>query len=143
MDNEHPNLVSGLIRKRAELSGELITAEKRIAQLHVDIDAMDRAIRVFDPSATPETIRAVIRRGPVLFRRGEFIRAILKTLREAPAAMTARGIVEVVAREAGMSADARTMDKMAASARNLLSRARDGVTSSRVDGVVYWRRDQS
>lgn len=52
-----PHVISALRSKRAELSGELIAAEKRIVQLRADIANLDGAIRVFDPAAAPDKIR--------------------------------------------------------------------------------------
>src|SRR4051794_31422721 len=46
-----PHVISALRSKRAELSGELIAAEARIVQLRADINSLDGAIRVFDPTA--------------------------------------------------------------------------------------------
>ena len=54
-----PHVISALRSKRAELSGELIATEKRILQLRADIDSLDGAIRVFDPTAEPHEIRPV------------------------------------------------------------------------------------
>jgi hypothetical protein len=45
-----PHVISALRAKRAELSGELIAAEKRILQLREDISSLDRTMRVFDPT---------------------------------------------------------------------------------------------
>jgi hypothetical protein len=57
-----PHVISALKAKRAELSGELIAAEKRILQLREDIASLDRTIRVFDPTAEPHAIRPILRR---------------------------------------------------------------------------------
>jgi hypothetical protein len=56
------HVISALREKRAELSGELIAAEKRILQLRDDITGLDRTIRVFDPTAEPHAIRPILRR---------------------------------------------------------------------------------
>ena len=70
--------------KRAELSGELIAAEKRILQLRTDIDILDGAIRVFDPTAESRSIRPILRRQkPAFIPRGQCSRAILDMLRRA------------------------------------------------------------
>ena len=39
MENEH--VLSGLIRKRAEVAGELEAAQQRVRQLIIDIDNVD------------------------------------------------------------------------------------------------------
>ena len=57
-----PHVISALREKRAELSGELIAAEKRIVQLRADIGSLDGAIHVFDPTAEPDKIRPILRR---------------------------------------------------------------------------------
>ena len=80
MDNAH--VLSALRTKRAELDGELHEAERRAAKLRLDLDAVDRAIRVFDPEAPPEKIRPKrpYRRSTPLPAK-EFSRSILDILR--------------------------------------------------------------
>lgn len=51
-----------MIAKRAELSGELSEAQKRIARLRADLDSPDATIQLFDPSIKPVTIRSRVRR---------------------------------------------------------------------------------
>jgi hypothetical protein len=88
-----PHVISALREKRAELSGELIAAEKRILQLRTDIDSLDGAIRVFDPTSEPHKIRPILRRKKSAFiPRGQCSRAILDMLRRADSPMTAREI---------------------------------------------------
>src|SRR5271163_3129610 len=88
-----PHVISALRSKRAELSGELIAAEARIIQLRSDIASLDGAIRVFDPTATPDKIPILRRKKPTLIPRGQCGRAILDLLRHAQDAMTARHLV--------------------------------------------------
>jgi hypothetical protein len=67
-----PHVITALRSKRAELSGELIAAKKRILQLRADISSLGGAIRVFDPTAEPHTIRPILRRKkPTLIPRGQ------------------------------------------------------------------------
>src|SRR5712671_6103866 len=88
-----PHVISALRGKRAELSGELIAAEKRILELRADIGCLDGAIRIFDPTLEPDKIRPILRRKkPTLIPRGQCSPAILDMLRHADGAMTARGI---------------------------------------------------
>jgi hypothetical protein len=44
-----PHVISALRAKRAELSGDLIAAQKRLEKIRDDLDAVDRTLRVFDP----------------------------------------------------------------------------------------------
>lgn len=93
-----PSVILALQVKRAELSGEILTAKKRLEKLRDDLDAIDRALRVFDPSQTPEKIRPVIKRkGERLFAYGECTRAILNAMRKAGEPVTAVQLAERVA----------------------------------------------
>jgi hypothetical protein len=57
-----PHVISALRAKRAELSGDLIAAQKQLEKLRDDLDAVDRTLRVFDPRQHPEKIRPVVKR---------------------------------------------------------------------------------
>jgi hypothetical protein len=57
-----PHVISALRSKRAELSGDLIAAQKRLEKIRDDLDAVDRTLRVFDPRQHPEKIRPIVKR---------------------------------------------------------------------------------
>jgi hypothetical protein len=130
-----PHVISALREKRAELSGELIAAEKRIVELRADIDSLDRTIRVFDPTAEPHTIRPILRRKkPTLIPRGQCSRAILDMLRHAEVPMTAREIAAQLAARYQMDAS----NALVAKVRNTVARQRGLVSETRGDAKV-WR----
>lgn len=52
-----PLVLSSLMKKRAEIDGDLLQAEKRIAELRADREVIDAAIRIFDPSRLPHKIK--------------------------------------------------------------------------------------
>ena len=90
-----PLVLSALIKKRAEIDGDLRQTAKRRADLRADRDTIDAAIRVFDPSRVPHQIKPHLRRPkPRLFRHGECSRAILGMLRTASEPMTVRQIAD-------------------------------------------------
>jgi hypothetical protein len=122
----------GLREKRAELSGELIATEKRIVQLRADIDSLDGAIRVFDPTSEPQKIRPILRRKkPTLIPRGQCSPAILDMLRHADGAMTARGIsAQLAARYRMDTGNMEAMNAFVAKVRNTLARQK-GLASHR------------
>ena len=71
-----PHVISALRAKRAELSGDLIAAQKRLEKIRDDLDAVDRTLRVFDPRQHPEKIRPVVKRkSDKLFADGACTRA--------------------------------------------------------------------
>jgi hypothetical protein len=79
-----PHVISALRANRAELSSDLIAAQKRLEKLRDDLDAIDRTLRVFDPSQHPESIRPIVKcKGDRMLGYGECTRAILNVLRDA------------------------------------------------------------
>ena len=49
MENEH--VISGLTRKRGEIAGEIERTQHLLRKLVTELDAIDQAIRIFDPNA--------------------------------------------------------------------------------------------
>jgi hypothetical protein len=134
-----PHVISALRNKRAELSGELIAAEKRILQLRDDIASLDRTIRVFDPTAEPHTILPILRRKkPTLIPRGQCSRAVLDMVRLADNPMTAREIaVQLAARYQMDASNADAMKALIAKVRNTLARQK-GLTSELRGDTKAW-----
>jgi len=133
-------VISGLRRKRAELSGELIAAEKRVLQIRAGLDSLDGAIRLFDPTAEPHKIRPIANHAkPGLIPRGQCSRAILDMLRCAESPMTAREIATQLAADYRIDAsNARAMNALVAKVRNTAAQQR-GLVSERRGDRKAWR----
>jgi hypothetical protein len=140
MENEH--VISGLLRKRAELAGELIAIDARAEQLRADLAALDGALRVFDPSIVPANIK------PKRFQtqttplpHGHPSRMMMDILRKAAKPMTAREIADALAEQCGLAPMPPDKHKaLLTKVRNMLAR-QDGRTvarEERADGAV-WR----
>ena len=56
MENEH--VLGGLTRKRAEIAGQIEHTQAALRKLVTDLDAIDAAIRIFDPEADIGAIKA-------------------------------------------------------------------------------------
>src|SRR5277367_6069625 len=126
-----PHVISALRKKRAELAGEVVTAQLRLGKLRDDLDAVDRTLRVFDPRQHPEKIRPVVKRkGDRMFGYGECTRAILNVLRDAPEPMTTADLVEQVALGCRIATEAPDI------AATLLVRVRAALTKLGKRGVV-------
>jgi hypothetical protein len=134
-----PHVISALRNKRAELSGELIAAEKRILQLRDDVANLDRTIRVFDPTAEPHTIQPILRRRKsTLIPRGQCSRAVLDMLRHADDPMTAREIAtQLAARYRLNTYDTDAMNALIGKLRNTLARQTALVSELRGDAKVW------
>lgn len=77
-------VISGLVRKRSELSGQLELLRQQTIQLKGEISTIDNAIHLFDPSYNVKKIKPVRKRtANKFFESGERTRAIVDTLREA------------------------------------------------------------
>ncbi len=136
-----PHVISALRDKRAELDGELCQAEKRIIQLRANLESIDGALRVFDPSLAPRTIRPKLKRKPPThFRHGQFSRTVLETLRHANEPMTARDIATQIASDYRIDVSATAaMNRLVAKVRQALTSHRGSLASERRGDAIYWR----
>lgn len=82
METSHP-VLSGLIRKRAELSGEAAALTARLAAIGANVSHLDAVIGLFDPSFDLASIRPKRQRGPNTSKPGDMSRFVLDALRDA------------------------------------------------------------
>jgi hypothetical protein len=122
MENEH--VLSGLIRKRAEIAGQLEAAQMQVRQLIINLDSLDATIRLFAPDIDLEEIRPK----PVPPRHtafhGQVSRIILDVLRETGLPLTTKDVARHVMEARGLNvADPRLshtiLKRVGASLRNM------------------------
>ena len=104
--SENIYAVHGLSRKRAELAGQVLILQEQLRQIHADIEAVDRALCLMDPTAEPLTIKPI---KPVhryrYFSQGEMHRMLLDTMRGLDGKPTSIGcLVEAVMALKGLDA---------------------------------------
>src|SRR4051794_27567556 len=88
---------AALIRKRAELAGEVEALDARCDQLRADLAHLDAVIRIMDPAAEPESIKPRVPRNHCdWFGRGELARLAMEVVRDAPEPITAIDIARAV-----------------------------------------------
>ena len=107
MANE--NVLSGLIRKRAELAGEADRLRSCLAQLGTDMGHLDATIRLFDPDYDLAAIRAKRPRSSDAARPGEMSRFVLGALRDAAEPMPTPAIAAQLMAERGMDGQDRKL----------------------------------
>ncbi|HCR94863.1 MAG TPA: hypothetical protein DIV98_07995 [Oceanicaulis sp.] len=83
-DARSPNLLHGLVRKRAELAGELELSQGRVRELIKQIDHIDSTIRIFEPRIDIDSISPKPVPPPYGAFRGEVMRIILDTMYAEP-----------------------------------------------------------
>jgi hypothetical protein len=95
--------VYALIRKRADISGEIAAMQVHLRKLLTSLDHIDFTLRIFDSSYALETIRAI----PKLRYsfRGQTQKIILDTLRESTRPITASELAIRLIAGRGLAAD--------------------------------------
>lgn len=104
---ERPNTVSGLVAKRAELVKLRADLERELRAVTVDIDHLDGAIRLFDPTQTPAARKRYATKHRA--KKGQMQRFVLGALRTATGPLTSRDIAEAWCADRGLHADDGTM----------------------------------
>ena len=136
------HVVSALVDKRAELTGQILRIEQQLGQVRADL-VIDATIRLFAPKLEPETIQPkVIRRRDGWFEPGEVKRRVLDTLRRSDQPMAAPGLVRAVMSERGFdptdrSVFAKVQSKVGANLRQLAARG-VLIRSTGKHGAVLW-----
>lgn len=141
MENEH--VLSGLLRKRAEIGGQLVEARAVVSRLAVDLDSVDATIRLFDPQADLAQLPVK----PVPHRHaayhGEISRPILSALRSAAEPITTHDMTLRVLAARGLStadkAFVRSMQKRVGAALRHMRRRGAVEADQRNGGNLWWK----
>ncbi len=80
--------VHGLIRKRAEIAGEIETLQRRFHELTDALDHLDATLRLFEPGIVLEDIRPKRLAPRHAAKHGEMARFIFEAIREAGEPLT-------------------------------------------------------
>jgi len=86
-------MVTGLVKKRAELAGELTATHNRLRALVNQLEALDVTLRIVAPDMEVEAIRPKAFRPPDDWsKRGQMSRLVLSILRQSKEPLTSREI---------------------------------------------------
>ena len=134
------HVISGLVKRRRELSGDMLELLAQTDALARDLEALDRALRMFAPELTPEAIPA--RRSkpqPDWAMRGEVVRIVLSALRQAEAPLSTAALAIEVLQRRGLSGEVTRLHSKRV--RKCLDRQRDrgAICREMVDGVICWQ----
>lgn len=97
-------VLSGLVKRRASLAGELEAAQARVRQLHTDIAALDAVIRQYDPAYPVDAIATKRPRSPAVDGTADMARTVLDVLRRAGGPLTLAQVAERVVALRGLDA---------------------------------------
>ena len=80
-------VLTGLVKRRAELTGEIERTHAAVRQMLTDLESLDATILQFDPTYHVEAIRPKAFRTPADWaNRGQMSRVVLSIVRQAAAA---------------------------------------------------------
>lgn len=104
-----PNVLHALTKKRSEIAGRIEHGQFDVRRLIAELDHIDAAIRIFDPSIDVGSIKSK----PVPPRhaafKGEVTRVVLDSLRLADRPLTSRDIALKLMAGRGLSLDNRDL----------------------------------
>ena len=105
-------VLAGLIKRRAELSGEAEALRSRLAKIATDVSHLDAVIRQFDPSYDLGSIQPKRTRPDDAAGRGEISRFILQVLREATEPVATHEVVRRLMTERGQNMEDRQLVRL-------------------------------
>ncbi len=99
-------VVSGLVKRRAELAGDIEKAHEMLSRMVLDLENIDATILQFEPDFKIETIKPRAFRPPKDWsNRGEMTRICLGILRHAAEPLTSRDVALQLLTERGLNRD--------------------------------------
>ncbi len=99
-------VVSGLIKRRAQLAGDIEKAHEALRRMALDLENLDATILQFEPNFRLETVKPKAFRPPKDWsNRGEMTRICLSILRLASEPLTARDVALQLLTERALNRD--------------------------------------
>lgn len=140
---ENQHTVNALIRKRAEIAGQIENLQGQLKRAVVDLDNVEATLRLFAPEIDMQAIGP--RRVPTAHHafRGEVSRIVLEALRDAPGPLTTTELTRRVMAARGLDMNdvalSRTMSQRVGACLNHWRRKRGAVRSMPGPGqVLAW-----
>jgi hypothetical protein len=101
-----PLVLAGLIKRRAQLAGDIEAAHEALRRMVLDLENLDATILQFVPGYRVESIRPKAFRPPKDWaNRGEMTRICLSVLRQASEPLTSRDIAYQLLTERALNRD--------------------------------------
>ena len=102
---EHEHVISGLIRKRGEVAGQIDAAQNTVRQLMADLAHIDATLRLFEPGINLSGVKIRVIPGHAAALYGEMTRHIMDILRGASEPLSVMQIVSAIVAKRGLAAD--------------------------------------
>jgi hypothetical protein len=119
-------LVNGLVKRRAELAGEMKRTQDALAQMARDLETLDAALKLVAPELDIPSIAPKFVRPPDDWsRRGEMSRQVLTILRLSARSLTSREIAAQMIMDKGLAATPKLLNLMTKRVSTCLRDRRD------------------
>lgn len=102
------HVISALVKKRAELRGDIIHYKQLIATLDKDLQTIDATIKIFDVDYDISSIKPVIKSRNRFFNNGEAKVLVLEVLRNSEVPISTDKISEIIAVNRNLSFENKT-----------------------------------
>ena len=137
------HVLSGLVSKRQELSGEVGQLLSKVKTIKADVDVLDAAIKIIDPSYDLRKLKPKKSRSKnAFFEHGESTRFVLDSLRCSNAPLSTVELADQAARMKGLDTTKIDYKALKACVLTTLSRQRiRGVVvevGRATDGTIEW-----
>ena len=139
MDNEH--VISGLIRKHAEIEGEIMALNKKLRSLSEQKAAIALSLKTFDPNYKHRLLPPIRPKSKSrIFPHGTFARGILEVMRDDSCALTVREITNQLLAKYGIElSDTADVNFVLEKVRKDLHRRKSRLFASESDGkTTVW-----
>lgn len=102
------HVISALVKKRAELRGDIIHYKQLIATLDKDLQNIDATIKIFDVDYDISSIKPVIKSRNRFFNNGEAKVLVLEVLKNSEVPISTDKISEIIATNKNLSFENKT-----------------------------------
>ena len=102
------HVISALVRKRAELRGDIIHYKQLIATLDKDLQTIDATIKIFDVDYDISSIKPVIKSRNRFFNNGEAKVLVLEVLKNSEVPISTDKIADIIAIKRNLSFENKT-----------------------------------
>lgn len=102
------HVISALVKKRAELRGDIIHYKQLIATLDKDLQTIDATIKIFDVDYDISSIKPVIKSRNRFFNNGEAKVLVLEVLKNSEVPISTDKIADIIAIKRNLSFENKT-----------------------------------
>ena len=133
-------MVTGLVKRRAEIAGEIGKLQTRMAECSRDLETLDATLKIVAPELDIPAIAPKMFKPPEHWsKRGEMSRVVLDILRVARGSMTSRDIAAQMIVQRGMAVTPKLANLMSKRVATALRTMRDkGMVRNPGSPTAFW-----